>query len=73
MYVRTGQLERVINSDNSLSFFSGLVPVLVPRESEFMTVERHPQPPAKFPLRPLPQNQHQPSMPAAAPVHRHAP
>ncbi|XP_051772341.1 tetratricopeptide repeat protein 31 isoform X1 [Ctenopharyngodon idella] len=65
-----GTVEKALES---LSGLSGLVPVLVPRESEFMTVERHPQPPAKFPLRPLPQNQHQPSMPAAAPVHRHAP
>ncbi|ROK15813.1 Tetratricopeptide repeat protein 31 [Anabarilius grahami] len=65
-----GTVEKALES---LSGLSGLAPVLVPRESEFMTVERHPQPPAKFPLRPLPQNQPQPSMPAAAPVRRHAP
>ncbi|XP_067241907.1 tetratricopeptide repeat protein 31 isoform X1 [Chanodichthys erythropterus] len=65
-----GTVEKALES---LSGLSGLTPVLIPRESEFMTVERHPQPPAKFPLRPLPQNHPQPSMPAAAPVRRHAP
>ncbi|XP_056104027.1 tetratricopeptide repeat protein 31 [Rhinichthys klamathensis goyatoka] len=56
----------------ALSGIRGLAPVLVPAESEFMSVERHPKPPAKFPLRPLPLNQPRPSMPVAAPVRHHA-
>ncbi|XP_051507845.1 uncharacterized protein LOC127414116 isoform X2 [Myxocyprinus asiaticus] len=51
-----------------LSVVPGLAPVLVPRENEFMSRERNPQPPAKFPLRPLPQYQHRPNTPATAPV-----
>jgi len=57
----------------SLFYFLGLAPVVVPTENEFKSVERHPKPPAKLPLRPLPQNQPRPSMPLAAPVRHHAP
>ncbi|XP_051945463.1 uncharacterized protein si:dkey-33c12.4 [Xyrauchen texanus] len=52
-----------------LSRVPGLAPVLVPRENEFMSRERNPQPPAK--IRPLPQYQHRPNTPATAPVTYH--
>ncbi|XP_077053317.1 uncharacterized protein LOC143703065 isoform X1 [Siphateles boraxobius] len=64
-----GTVEKALEA---LSGLSGLVPVRVPTENEFVSVERHPKPPAKFPLRPLPQNQPRPSMPVAAPVRHHA-
>ncbi|KTF77007.1 hypothetical protein cypCar_00025748 [Cyprinus carpio] len=63
-----GTVEKALES---LSGLSGLNPVLVPGEREFMSVEQNAQPPAKFPLTPLPQNQPRPSMPTAAPVHHH--
>ncbi|XP_073691238.1 uncharacterized protein [Garra rufa] len=65
-----GTVEKALES---LSGLSGLNPVLVPREPMFMSVEPIPQPPAKFPLRPLPQNQSRPSMPPAAPVNHPPP
>lgn len=66
-----GTVERALES---LSGLSGLAPVLVPKENEFKSVQyKHPQPPAKFPLMPLPQNQPRPSMPTAAPLPPHAP
>uniref|UniRef100_A0A8C1V827 Si:dkey-33c12.4 n=1 Tax=Cyprinus carpio TaxID=7962 RepID=A0A8C1V827_CYPCA len=63
-----GTVEKALEG---LSGLSGLNPVLVPGEREFMSVEQNAQPPAKFPLTPLPQNQPRPSMPTAAPVHHH--
>ncbi|XP_016109111.1 tetratricopeptide repeat protein 31 [Sinocyclocheilus grahami] len=65
-----GTVEKALES---LSGLSGLNPILVPRERELMSVDQNAQPPAKFPLRPLPQNQPRPSMPIAAPVHHHPP
>ncbi|KAK2896537.1 hypothetical protein Q8A67_011025 [Cirrhinus molitorella] len=65
-----GTVEKALES---LSGLSGLNPVLVPGEPTFMTVAQNPQSPAKFPLRPLPQNQSRPSMPPAAPVHHPPP
>ncbi|XP_050982296.1 tetratricopeptide repeat protein 31 [Labeo rohita] len=65
-----GTVEKALES---LSGLSGLNPVLVPGERTFMSVEQNPQSPAKFPLRPLPQNQSRPSMPPAAPLHHPPP
>ncbi|XP_059422345.1 tetratricopeptide repeat protein 31 isoform X2 [Carassius carassius] len=65
-----GTVEKALES---LSGLSGLSPVLVPGECKFMSVKQNPQPPAIFPLRPLPPHQPRPSMPTASPVHRHPP
>ncbi|XP_052428316.1 tetratricopeptide repeat protein 31 isoform X1 [Carassius gibelio] len=65
-----GTVEKALES---LSGLSGLSPVLAPGECKFMSVKQNPQPPAIFPLRPLPQHQPRPSMPTASPVHRHPP
>ncbi|XP_051504802.1 tetratricopeptide repeat protein 31-like isoform X2 [Myxocyprinus asiaticus] len=62
-----GTVEKILG----FSGVPGFAPVHEPRESEFMSQERNPQPPAKFPLRPLPQNQHRPNTPVTAPVNHH--
>ncbi|XP_052469420.1 tetratricopeptide repeat protein 31 isoform X2 [Carassius gibelio] len=65
-----GTVEKALES---LSGLSGLNPVLAPREHQLMSVEQNAQSPAKFPLRPLPQNQPRPSMPTTAPVYHPPP
>lgn len=62
-----GTVEKAIEN---LSGLSGVASVPFPRENEFMPVQRNPQPQAKVPLRPLPQNQPRLNSPApAAPNH----
>ncbi|XP_043111895.1 uncharacterized protein si:dkey-33c12.4 [Puntigrus tetrazona] len=63
-----GTVEKALESFSGLS---GLIPVLVPKEHEFKSVKQNPQPPANFPLRPLPHYQPRFSMPTTSPDHRH--
>ncbi|XP_052006361.1 tetratricopeptide repeat protein 31-like isoform X2 [Xyrauchen texanus] len=65
-----GTIEKALEGFSGVPGFS---PVHVPRESVFMSQECNPQPPVKFPLRPLPQNQHRPNIPVTAPLNHHPP